>query len=40
MVRDGDQLSIDGPVCAADPRREWTVVAVGIDPVDALELNA
>jgi hypothetical protein len=36
----GDQLSIDEPVRAAGQRREWTVAAVGIDSVDALELNA
>jgi hypothetical protein len=36
----GDQLGIDGPVRAADQRGEWTIVALGINAVDALMPNA
>ena len=36
----GDQVGIDGSVRAADQRRERTVFAVGINPVEALVLNA
>ena len=34
----GDLVSVDGLVGAADQRCKRTVVAVGIDPIDALVL--
>jgi hypothetical protein len=36
----GDQLSIDGLVRAADQQRDWTLVAVAIDPADPSVLSA
>jgi hypothetical protein len=36
----GDQLSIDGLVRAADQRRDRTLVAIAIDPVDPSVLSA
>jgi len=36
----GDLLSVDGLVGAADQRCKRTIVAVGIDPVDALVLDS
>ena len=36
----GDQVSIDGPVRAADQGRKRTVIEVRINTVDALVLNA
>ena len=36
----GNLPGVDGLVCAADQRCERTVVAVGIDPVDALVLDS